>query len=203
MSNQTVYKTDVLGIANGIIFMAFFGTVWASVGIIGLRELGTLWLLGIAVSIGVFLFILGMRVFASSKHAAVRKSPESKSRDKKIRLGFNLTFAAEIALIALAAFVLGNAGYMEWFFPVMCFIVGAHFFPLAFLFREKVHYITGTLLCLLAAATVLFLPQSATIGSYQITAWAAVVGFGAALILWATAFSIWRSGLPLLKQLQN
>ncbi|PSL41601.1 hypothetical protein B0H99_102285 [Planomicrobium soli] len=203
MVNQTVYKSDVKGIANGITFLGFFGTVWASVGIIGLRELGSYWLLGIAVFIGISLFVMGMRVFASAKRAPARKSPESRKREKALQLGFNLTFLAEILLIWLAAFLLSRSGHMEWFFPVMCFIVGAHFFPLAYLFREKTHFITGTLLCLLAVCTVLFLPETATLGSYQITVWAAAVGFGAALILWATAYFIWLSGLPLIKQLRG
>ena len=53
MSNQpnTVSKRDIHGTASGVLFMAFFGILWAYTGTIGLKGVGKPWVLIISLLI--------------------------------------------------------------------------------------------------------------------------------------------------------
>jgi hypothetical protein len=77
------------------------------------------------------------------------------------------------------------------------------YLPLASLFRVRVHYLTGALLCLLAIVTLLLVPARVTVGNREIIAWWSIVGFGAALILWGTGWGLWLQGLGLLRVALN
>ncbi|WP_442852796.1 hypothetical protein [Bacillus sp. UNC438CL73TsuS30] len=85
----------------------------------------------------------------------------------------------------------------------MALIVGAHFFPLAHLFQVKIHYISGTLLCLLSAITLLTLPVGVTLGNHQIMVWWTTIGFGSVLILWGTGVAVWLTGHRLMNKALN
>jgi hypothetical protein len=74
---------------------------------------------------------------------------------------------------------------------------------LAHLFQVKLYYFTGTLLCLLAIITLMFIPEKTTLGEYQINAFMSVVGLGSALILWGTGLAILLMGIRLLGAAQN
>ncbi len=45
-TSSTIPGVAVRGVASGVLFMAFFGTLWAGIGIGGLQGWGGLWLLG-------------------------------------------------------------------------------------------------------------------------------------------------------------
>lgn len=62
----------LLGVASGVLFMAIFGTLWATTGIAGLRGWGTPWLGVAAVVVGALLFSGGLWLL----HAAHRLSNE-------------------------------------------------------------------------------------------------------------------------------
>jgi hypothetical protein len=72
------------------------------------------------------------------------------------------------------------------YIPAALFIVGAHFFPLAALFRIKIYYLAGVLLCALVIVTLLAAPQRLKLDGLQIAAWQAVLGLTAAIVLWAS-----------------
>lgn len=196
MSQTTISKGAMRGTASGVLFMAFFGTTWAGIGLGGLQGWGTPWLPILAVCIGGVLFIGGITLLRSSRDLSneMDETEVGRAMRKRIGLGFNITFGTEFALIAVAGTIFSSAGHFEYFFPVMALIVGAHFFPLAYLFRVKVHYVAGALLCLLALMTLLFVPIKITIRQHEIIAWWSSVGFGSALILWATGITIWFMG---------
>src|SRR5699024_8500583 len=111
-------------------FMAFFGTVWADVGIGGLRELSSIWLLILAVFIGAVLFFGGLSLMRGSKNFSHTHGRSS----RKVDQWFTIIFVTEFALITTAGFVCNAVGHFDLFFPIMAIIVGVHFFPLAFLF---------------------------------------------------------------------
>ncbi|HET7579985.1 MAG TPA: hypothetical protein VFK33_11960 [Bacillales bacterium] len=200
MPQTMISKGIVRGTASGVLFMAFFGTAWAGIGIGGLQGWGTPWLLILAVCIGIVLFIGGIILFRSSSDLSneIDETAAGRSRRKRISLGFNLTSGVEFALIAIAGAIFGSAGHFEYFFPVMALIVGVHFFPLAYLFQVKIHYVAGILLCLLALTTLFFVPLKTTVGQHEIIAWWSSVGFGSALILWVTGITIWLRGRRLI-----
>jgi len=195
VEERVVTKEDVRGTASGVMFMAFFGTVWADIGIGGLQVSGAIWLLILAILIGATLFFSGIRMIRNSRNLSnTNKSRNAKNIDK----WFNIVFITEFVLIGIAAIVTNVIGHFDWFFPIMAIIVGVHFFPLAHLFQVSAYYVTGTLLCLLAIVTLVFVPLEISIGGHQIDAWWTLVGLGSMLILWITSLVILSMGRKLL-----
>jgi len=180
VTENVVTKADVRGTASGVMFMAFFGTVWANIGIGGLRVPVAIWLLILAILIGAVLFFSGIIMIRQSRHLPnTNKLRNAKNIDK----WFNIVFAAEFGLIGIAAIVTNVIGYFDLFFPIMAIIVGVHFFPLAHLFQVRTYYVTGILLCLLAIVTLFFVPLEISVGGHSIDAWWTLVGFGSMSIL--------------------
>ena len=113
MGENVVTKEDVRGTASGMMFMAFFGTVWADIGIGGLQVSGAIWLLILAILIGAALFFSGIRMIRSLKNLpSTNKSRHAKNVNK----WFNIVFAAQFGLIVMAAVVTNVIGYFDWFF---------------------------------------------------------------------------------------
>lgn len=195
VSETVVSKADVRGTASGVMFMAFFGTVWADVGIGGLQVSGAIWLLILAILIGAILFFYGIALIRGSRNLSNTNPRNSKNVNK----WFNVVFATEFALIIIAAIVCNATAHFDWFFPIMAIIVGVHFFPLAYLFQVKAYYVTGMLLCLLTIVTLLFVPLKVSVGQHQINTWWTLVGLGSMLVLWITSLVILSMGRRLLR----
>ena len=73
--------------------------------------------------------------------------------------------------------------------PVVCLIVGAHFFPLARLFDQPQYWWTGASLSIVAAAGFITLAAGAGAEVSRV-----VVGLGAAITLWGTSLHVARRG---------
>ncbi|MDQ6601001.1 DUF7010 family protein [Bacillus salipaludis] len=199
VSESVISRAEIRGTASGVMFMAFFGTVWADVGIGGLQGLGSIWLLILAIFIGAALFFSGIALIRSSKNLNSTNARGSRDVDK----WFNIVFATEFVLIIIAAIICNSVGHFDWFFPIMAIIVGVHFLPLAYLFQVRAYYVTGTLLCLLAIVTLLFVPLKISLGEHQINTWWTLVGLGSMLILWITSLVILSLGRRLLRMARN
>lgn len=197
-ASSSVPGFAVRGVASGVLFMAFFGTLWASIGIGGLQGWGGLWLPVIAVGIGVGLLLAGFSLIRSSRRLPDAVAETDERRGKQTGRWFVIIFAAEGLLIGIASIICNAIGRFDLFFPIMAAIVGVHFFPLAALFEVKPYYLVGALLCLLAGVTLLVVPASASLGGRQITAQSVVLGLGAACILWSVGVALWLLGKRLL-----
>lgn len=196
--SNTIHRSAIRGTASGVFFMAFFGTLWAYTGLMGLQELAAPLWLAAAVAIGIVLFIGGVSLIRASRKIKDPSKIADARPEKRIAIRFNIIFAAEGAAIAIAVAVCNAAGRTALIPIVTALIVGIHFFPLASLFRVKFYHLTGALLCLLALATLLFLPAEAKLGAAHINAYMSVVGLGNAVILWGTGTAIWFMGKRLL-----
>ncbi len=200
MSQSTIPRAAVRGTASGVIFMAFFGTLWAGIGIRGLQGWGFLWLLILSLLIGVVLLIGGIVLIINSKWLSNEMVQGDSQRWKRKNMWFGIIFGLEGVLIAAASVICVSTNHLDLFIPVMALIVGAHFFPLAHLFQVKIYYITGSLLCLISAITLFTLPVKVTWGNYQIMVWWTFLGFSSALILWGTGVAVWITGRRLLNR---
>ncbi|MCY8234777.1 DUF7010 family protein [Priestia endophytica] len=116
---------------------------------------------------------------------------------------FGIIFSLEGLLIAFAAVICVSTDHLHLFVPIMALIVGAHFFPLAYLFQVRIYYITGALLCLLATIVMLTFPVKIIIRDHQIMAWWVSVGFESALILWGTGLIVCFKGFRMLSMVHN
>jgi hypothetical protein len=112
------------------------------------------------------------------RHAAAlasrAKTPEQKRADRV----FHLVNGGQWLVILVLGNVLANLGQGAWVVPMAIAVIGLHFVPLAYVFRNPPHYVTAAALVLFALAY----PQLAAGGP------ADPVGFlGIGLILWASA----------------
>ncbi|MFJ7183232.1 DUF7010 family protein [Lysinibacillus xylanilyticus] len=203
MSQSTIPRAAVRGTASGVIFMAFFGTLWAGIGNRGLQGWGFLWLLILSLLIGAILLIGGIVLIMNSKSLSNEMVQGDSQRWKRKNMWFGIIFGLEGVLIVIAARICVSTNHLELFVPVMALIVGAHFFPLAHLFQVKIYYISGSLLCLISAITLVTLPIKITWGNHQIMLWWTSVGFSSALILWGTGVAVWITGHRLLNKARN
>ncbi|MFJ7732950.1 hypothetical protein ACIQXF_13755 [Lysinibacillus sp. NPDC097231] len=203
MSQTIIPRAAVRGTAFGVLFMAFFGTLWAGIGIRGLQGWGFLWLLILSLLIGVILLIGGIVLIMNSKRLSNEMMEGGSHRWKRKNMWFGIIFGLEGVLIAVASVICETTNHLDLFVPVMALIVGAHFFPLAHLFQVKIYYISGSLLCLFSVIALFTLPVRVTWGNYQIMVWWTFVGFSSALILWGTGVTVWISGHRLLNRAGN
>jgi hypothetical protein len=129
----------------GIVFLCFFGTSWLAMGCYTLFGPGMA-VVAPAVIAGGLLFCAGWRL--ARRESFRRQNTDAEARRSKVFRNVNIAqWGAIIALIT----VLNIVGHGEWILPGIMFIVGVHFFPLAVLFENKAHWVTGAALALLAA----------------------------------------------------
>lgn len=203
MSQTTIPRAAVRGTASGVIFMAFFGTLWAGIGIRGMQGWEFPVLITLSLLIGVILFIGAIVLIKNSRQLTNEVIKKDGDRWRKKNRWFGIIFSLEGLFIAIAAFICVSTNHLNLFVPVMALIVGAHFFPLASLFQVPIYYITGTLLCLLATIVMLTFPVKIIVSDHQIMARWISVGFGSALILWGTGVIVCFRGFRLLSMAQN
>lgn len=197
-SSSRVPGFAVRGVASGVLFMAFFGTLWATIGVAGLHGWGGAWFPSTAVGIGVGLLVVGVSLIRASRRLSDVVAETNDQRGKRTNIWFMMIFAVQGVLIGVTSVICNAMNRLDVFFPMMACIVGVHFFPLAALFHVRPYYVVGALLCCLAAITLLVVPVSATIAGHQISAQSVVLGFGAAFILWGVGFGLSLLGKRLL-----
>lgn len=193
-------KAAVFGAANGVMFMTFFGALWASIGIIGSHGLGDPWSL-VVTGIMTFILLFGaISLLGKARRMNHAASPEEREQRRNLNRRFGWVFGLEGLAIFIASVICNMINYFEIFFPIMAIIVGIHFFPLARLFRENFYYGTGIILCVLGVITF-FLPLHATVNDVTLIATSTFIGFGSALTLWVTGLRIWTVMHKQLKQI--
>lgn len=154
----------------GVLVLTTFGVVWAMAGSTGPANPDT----------GRVLFAVVAALVALVGVGAVRWSGTASRQRRLIEdwpRRFNQILAAEAIGIAAAIGVCFAVGESRAIPAAVCLVVGAHFVPLAGIFDQPQYRFTGAMLMLVAVAGLL-LPGGAAL---------AVTGFGAALVLCATA----------------
>ncbi|GAB3650678.1 hypothetical protein [Glycomyces tarimensis] len=165
---------------NGVIVTAVFGFFW-TVGGAGILGDGALrWtVLAAALAVAVGLIVAAVRV------------PSSRTRERTLPVDwgrrYNLWILFEVAFIAAAVAGLVALETTQLLPAVIAAIVAVHFLPLAAVFDEPKYRWTAYGMLAVAAAGL-----AALVGSFELSA--AVVGFGSAAVLWATAVAIIRAG---------
>jgi len=160
--------------AVGAMLFFVFGAVWLEAWA---RQTGAGWPRHAAIAIvGIALAALAWQRFR--RHAAARarlgRTPERRRIDRM----FHIVNAVTWSFIVIAGNVLANTGHGAWVIPMAIFVIGLHFLPLAHLFHNPPHYVTGAALLALA----ILYPLLAGGGPDD------PVGFlGAGLILWMSA----------------
>ena len=163
------------GRAIGAMFYAFFGAGWLTWWC--LQAYGAApGILALIVAGGAALFILALRQFR--RHRSALATQASTPAGKQIRRRFTIVNVIQWLAIVVAANLLANFGQSEWIAAAVILIVGLHFIPLAAIFKNRSHYLTGSALILLSVTY----PFVSGIGA------ASPVGLlGTGMILWGSA----------------
>lgn len=103
------------------------------------------------------------------------------TEDDKTGMWFGIIFAWEGIGIGVASGILAGLGLADWIGVAIVIIVGLHFFPLARLFDIRTDYAIGAVLIVLGIATPLLVSEPST--------WFDVIGYGAALTLYAAGWA--------------
>lgn len=104
--------------------------------------------------------------------------PESVFADAGTRRAFGIVCGVEFGLAGVGAAVLGVRKRPQWIAPWIAFVVGAHFVPLAGIFRDPGLVVLAVLVCAAAVAAVVLrgrLTPSAVTG---VGAGTALLAFG-------------------------
>jgi hypothetical protein len=160
------------GRALGAMFFFAFGGLWLAAWAINSGH-GVTWIVPIVIVAVVLLFISWRRYRRYAPAMAVGKDDPKWQRARRI---FNIVNAGQWIVIFVAALTLGNTGHEQWIVPMVIGVVGLHFFPLAAVFENPPHYVTGAAMVALALLYPLLAGPSSPLGS-----------LGAGLILWLSA----------------
>lgn len=168
--------------AIGAMFFTAFGGAWLALWAYSEFTPAWPWLAGVAAATGA-LFAWAWRTHAA--HAGALRAQVESPDDKRRSMWFNVINAGQWVLIFVVANVLNHIGRSELILPMIIFVVGAHFLPLAWLFVTRAHAVTGLALMGWSVAYSLWpgLGPASAIGA-----------LGAGLVLWLAAGWALRPG---------
>lgn len=198
-----IRREPLQGIASGVLLMAFFSSLWASIGLVALQGLGSPWFLIIIVLIGLGLLAGGLALWRGASGLPRETSPESAEVGKHIGMWYGIIFATEGVAIGIASYLCNRANRFDLFFPITAIIVGVHFLPLARLFGVNFYYLVGTLLSVVGLIALVLIPPTVMVEGRELVLRSIVAGFGCAVLLWGTGLTLWIQGRTALQQAQG
>jgi hypothetical protein len=169
----TPTANQLRGRAIGSLFFAGFGALWIGLALYAKQVLTvanvSFMTLDLVVLVGMAFWLL-----REAKHfPSVAEDPNT---DRK----FNQINGAQWVAGGIAAFILARL-HLDAYIPcAIAAIVALHMFPLASLFRYKIHYVTGAVMLAWAAASAILVPAQHLQGTSAL---------GAGIILWLSAFT--------------
>jgi hypothetical protein len=169
----TPTANQLRGRATGSLFFAGFGTLWIGLALTAKEMLTaanlTFVALDVAVLVGMALWLLR----EAKRFPAVAEDP-------RIGRKFSQINGAQWIAGGIVAFLLARM-HLDTYIPcAITAIVALHMFPLARLFRYKMHYATGTVLLAWAALSAILVPVEHLQGTSAL---------GTGIILWVSAFT--------------
>jgi hypothetical protein len=130
-------------IAIGNLFLGLFGMVWIVLGLLAAHRLGPLVLTLLS---GLLLALVIASIYVMRRtRGSLDRSQANRTAQKKINRQFGAINVLQWSLIFAAVYGLPHFGLARWILPAIILIVGAHFFPLARLFRVPMHYVVGAI----------------------------------------------------------
>lgn len=179
MQADTRGEAALAGRAIGAMFFFAFGGLWLTGWALNSKR-GAAWIVPIIALAAVLFFIARRRYQRYAPAMALLKDDPKRQRAGRV---FNLVNAAQWIVIVAAALVLANTGHGEWIIPMAIGVIGLHFFPIAVVFKNPPHYVTGAALVALAILYPWLAGPASPLG---------FLGIG--LILWLSAAWALRPG---------
>ena len=196
MQAQSASSALIQGYESGALILTFFGSLWASLTMIGITPRQRIFLAIVVVLVTIPLAYSAITLLREARQLPDVPSPEGEARGTKIAIWYGVVFAREFILIAVASILLSRANRDELIPLVTALIVGLHFLPLAALFQVQAYYVTGVAITLLAGVAVIAILLGRTLGGPW--TWSVVVVLGNAVILCLSALYVLQIGRQLL-----
>ena len=180
--NMYERNARAFGSAIGTIFLSVFGLVWVLLALASLDRLHA----GLAILFSCFVAVLLVLSISTIRRTrALARDKTNAARNKHINRMCGLVNAVQWTAIFIAVQLLAHFHRTNWIVSAITLIVGAHFWPLAYLFKARVYYFTGWVLVIWTIAAAFIFPANFMDA-------AAALGTGA--ILWLTAIKLtWDS----------
>lgn len=133
--------------AIGAMFFSVFGGAWLVLWVHRAHADRLSFLIPV-IAIAACIVLLAYYRFRQHRHglAAIGDSPQ-KQRSGRL---FHSVNGGQWVIIVVGGNVLANIGLSSWVIPFAIFIIGLHFLPLAHIFLNPPHYVTGAALMALA-----------------------------------------------------
>jgi hypothetical protein len=159
------------GRAIGSIFFAGFGTGWLFMALAAKQWISFATIFGVMLGMSI-LFLTAFYLLRQAKRWP--RVPD----DPAIGRAFGWINAIQWIAVGAVAFTFARLHIDAYATSAITAIVGLHLFPLARLFRNRLHYVTGAVLVAWAWASALLVP----IGHMQ-----GIAALGTGVILWLSA----------------
>jgi hypothetical protein len=159
------------GRAIGSIFFAVFGAIWLALAFYALELLSVASISGIVLGT-MLLLTTGMYLMRLAKRW--QRVPD----DPAIGRAFGWINAIQWIAVGAVAFTFARLHIDAYVVSAITAIVGLHLFPLARLFRNRLHYVTAAVLVAWALASALLVPIDHMQG---------IAALGTGVILWLSA----------------
>ncbi len=163
---------SLIGRAIGALFFAGFGAIWILLALYARQILSPANVALVAADLAVLL-VGALWLFRRAKLFA--RLPEDRASTR----AFNRINGIQWVAIAVVSFSLARLHLDAYIMCAITAIVGLHVFPLARLFRYRMHYFTGAALVVWAAASAIYSPAD----QMQSTA-----ALGTGILLWVSSW---------------
>jgi hypothetical protein len=164
---------QLAGRATGSIFFAVFGALWIVLALYAKQLLNVATVGWVAMD---FAVLLVMAVWLFRQARRFPRTPDDPAQTK----AFNRINAIQWVAVAATAFLFARLRLDAYVLCAITAIVGLHMFPLARLFRYRMHYVTGAALIAWAAASALMVAPDQLQGTCAL---------GTGILLWLSAFA--------------
>lgn len=151
VSARDTFSADARGNAFFPVLMAIYLAIYSAWWTVAWGWPGAIATGGALVFVGLFL----ARGVQQIKHAATFEIWPADSRNERINRAMGILNGVTHPIWMLATVVLLLLGHGRWVLPVMVFVIGAHFIPMASILGRKVDWLLGPLAMLFAVLAAL------------------------------------------------
>jgi hypothetical protein len=112
-TSPVIPKAAVRGTASGVLFLSFFGALWACVGFVSLEGWGIPWLLIIAVLVSVALFVGGFSLRRAAGQLTDQVTAGNAHYWERAGRWFTIVFATQGIAIGVTSALCGATGQLN------------------------------------------------------------------------------------------
>jgi len=153
---HTIPRIAIQSIASGLLMMAFFTMMWATMANLGLNGRDHYAVLVFFGILAILFVSNAIHLLTIAKRFPKLSSEEDKAEGKRSGKWFGIIFGAEGLGIVIAINIVKYLGHDDLVIPVIALVVGLHFYPLGWVFKRTLDYYLATWATLIAVLSIIF-----------------------------------------------